>query len=95
MASGSRGNGDTLATGEKQRTIATPKEQERLADDAARPPDPVVLLEAELQKIRSHMARLQTRVDELEDHNPGDTESLSVYNQVISRREVARLEQCP
>lgn len=72
------------ATKEKQSAIGTevyPREQESLIVE-----DAVVLLEEELRKIRTHMTRLQMRVDELEDQNPCDSESLPKYNQVISRR---------
>ena len=78
------------ATQEKQSAIRTeviPGEQESVVAK-----DPVVLLEEELRKIRTHVARLQTRVDELEDQNPNDLESLPMYNQVISRRETDRTE---
>ena len=78
------------ATQEKQSAIRTeviPGEQESVVVK-----DPVVLLEEELRKIRIHVVRLQTRVDELEDQNPGELESLPMYNQVISRRETDRTE---
>lgn len=57
-------------------------------DDTSRIPgssssDPVLI---ELRKIRSQMALLQLRVDDIEGHSPDDMESLPEYNQVASRR---------
>lgn len=45
--------------------------------------DPVL---SELRRIRSQMALLQMRVDEIQEHDPGNTENLPLYHQVISRR---------
>ena len=47
--------------------------------------DPVL---KELLKIRSQMARLQMRMEEMGEHRPSDTESLPMYDQVVSSREI-------
>lgn len=58
----------------------TSREPEDMVDDS----DPFL---AELRRIRSQMARLQMRVDEMEEQNTEVTESPPMYNQVVSRRE--------